>query len=278
MTHLVDDLPRLGVQLRIVLGRLQLSELLEDAARELRPEQQRLQPGHDRVAAEHRHEPRHARCGQPPDLDAAVLLRPDPQSRKVGDRLRDRALEVVPVGAQLRYAQLPRGERVPNVLELLAEAAYGRREDERPRPTATARRRRRAPSARAARARSRYVAHAPSTRLGGSERITCVAALPAGSASRNCRASASKRGSASAGSGGALSGSPNEKSYDFTVKMSAKSQPISSASWNETGSTPWFWIVMRSCIASPTKRERAIDSVSCGSVSVDGLRRKNAAE
>ena len=75
-----------------------------------------------------------------------------------------------------------------------------------------------------------YVAHAPSTRLGGCERITCVAALLAGSASRNWPSSASKRGSASGGSGGACNGSPNEKSYDFTVKMSAKSEPISSAS------------------------------------------------
>ena len=105
-----------------------------------------------------------------------------------------------------------------------------------------------------------------------------MAALLAGSESRNWPASASNVGSASAGSGGALSGSPNEKSYDFTVKMSAKSEPISSASWNETGSTPWFTIVIRSCIASPTKRERAIESASCGSVSVVGLRRKNAAE
>ena len=69
-------------------------------------------------------------------------------------------------------------------------------------------------------------------------------ALPAGSASRNWLSSATKRGSASGGSGGACNGSPNEKSYDFTVKMSAKSEPISSATWNETGSVPWFWNVM----------------------------------
>ena len=118
----MDDLPRLGVDVRVVLGRLELGELLEDAPRELRPQQERLQPGDDRVAAEHRHEPRHAGRGQAADVDAPVLLRPDAQRREVRDRLRNGALEVVPVGSQLWHPQLPGGERVAHVLELLAEA------------------------------------------------------------------------------------------------------------------------------------------------------------
>ena len=59
-------------------------------------------------------------------MDAPVLLRADAERREIGDRLRHRALEVVPVGPQLRHAQLPRSERVPHVLELLAEPALGR--------------------------------------------------------------------------------------------------------------------------------------------------------
>ena len=58
--------------------------------------------------------------------DAPVLLRTDAQRGEVRDRLRDGTLEVVPVGAQLGHSQLPGGERVTHVLELLAEPPLGR--------------------------------------------------------------------------------------------------------------------------------------------------------
>ena len=63
VAHLVHDLARLGVDRRIVLACLQLSEHLERASRELGPEEQRLQARDQRVAPEHGHEPRHPRRG-----------------------------------------------------------------------------------------------------------------------------------------------------------------------------------------------------------------------
>ena len=56
---LVDDLARLGVRERIVLGRLQAGERRERVARQLRPEDERLEARDQRVAAEHGHEPGH---------------------------------------------------------------------------------------------------------------------------------------------------------------------------------------------------------------------------
>ena len=41
---------------------------------------------------------------------------------------------------------------------------------------------------------------------------------------------------------------------------------------------PWFWTITWSCIPSPTKRWRTIESESCGRPPAIGLRRKNAAE
>jgi hypothetical protein len=40
----------------------------------------------------------------------------------------------------------------------------------------------------------------------------------------------------------------------------------------------WFWMTNESCIPSPTKRSRRIESTSCGNPLVKGLRMKNAAE
>jgi hypothetical protein len=60
--------------------------------------------------------------------------------------------------------------------------------------------------------------------------------------------------------------------------MSAKSEPTSSPSSNESGCIDWFWMRIVSCIPSPTKRSRTIERQSCGRSPAIGLRRKNAAE
>ena len=60
--------------------------------------------------------------------------------------------------------------------------------------------------------------------------------------------------------------------------MSAKSVPSSSASSNATGSIDWFSTITWSCIPSPTKRWRMIESESCARPPASGLRRKKAAE
>src|SRR5262249_30351981 len=57
LADLVRDLPRLRVDRRVVLLRLQLREHLERGARELGAEDQRLQARDDRVAPEYAHEP-----------------------------------------------------------------------------------------------------------------------------------------------------------------------------------------------------------------------------
>ena len=62
------------------------------------------------------------------------------------------------------------------------------------------------------------------------------------------------------------------KSWSLTEKMSAKSQASSSPTSKRSVSIDSLRIVMRSCSDSPMKRERAIDSASCGS-SASGLRR-----
>ena len=126
---LVHDLPRLGVDRGIVLARLQVREHLERAARELWPEEQRLQTRDQRVAAEHRHEPRHARGRKLAEV--ALRIAAHAQRCEIADRLVERAGELVPVGAQLRYTQLPCRQRVPDVASLLAETPLdlNRRDD-----------------------------------------------------------------------------------------------------------------------------------------------------
>jgi hypothetical protein len=106
---LVDDLPRLRVELRIVLGRLEVREHLERAAGELRPEQQRLQARDQRVPPEYGHEPRHPGRGQRAEAVA------DPQRGEVGNRTRERMVQVVPRRAQLWDAELPGGQRLAYV-------------------------------------------------------------------------------------------------------------------------------------------------------------------
>jgi hypothetical protein len=78
---------------------------------------------------------------------------------------------------------------------------------------------------------------------------------------------------ASAGSGRAFSGSPSEKSWSLTLKMSAKS--VASSSWtvNRCGSIDSFVIAIRSCIETPTKRERTIERTSCARPPASGFRR-----
>jgi hypothetical protein len=121
VTHLVDDLARLGVDRRIVLPRLHVGEHLERRPRELRSEDQRLQTGDDRVAAEDAHEPGHAGAGE---LAHAGVVRAHPQRGEVGDGLHEAAGEVVPRRPQLRDAELPRSQGVANAADLLAEAAF----------------------------------------------------------------------------------------------------------------------------------------------------------
>jgi hypothetical protein len=115
----VDDLARLGVDLRVVLPGLQVCQDLERRAGQLGAEQQRLQARDDRVPAEDAHEPGHAGAGELADAGVAGA---HSQRREVGDGLDEAARQVLPARAQLRYAQLPRGQRVAHTADLLAEA------------------------------------------------------------------------------------------------------------------------------------------------------------
>ena len=115
---LVDDLPGLGVDRRVVLGRLQPGEDLEGAAGELGPEQERLQARDQRVAAEDGHEPRHPGRGQVAEAVSAA----QPQRGEVGHGARKDVVEIVPRGAEPRNAQIPGRQRRLDPLPLLAEA------------------------------------------------------------------------------------------------------------------------------------------------------------
>jgi hypothetical protein len=116
----VDDLARLGVDVRVLLVRLQLGQHLERGARELRPEEQGLQARDQRVAPEDGHEPGHPGRGHAPGPAGTA----HPQRGQVGDRLEERAVEQIPVGADLRHAQLPGRERLAHAHLLLAEAPF----------------------------------------------------------------------------------------------------------------------------------------------------------
>ena len=118
----MDDLARLGVHVRVVVARLQLGQHLERRACELRAEEQRLQARDQRVAAEDGHEPRHPGRRHP----AGAARAAHPQRGEVGDGLEERAVELVPVRAHLRHAQLPGRERLAHARQLVAEAPLGR--------------------------------------------------------------------------------------------------------------------------------------------------------
>ena len=85
--HLVDDLAGLGVDVRVVLGRLELGEDGERVLRQLGPEEERLETGDDRVPPEDGHEPRHPGCRQRAG-QARVLVHA--QRGQVGDRAAER--------------------------------------------------------------------------------------------------------------------------------------------------------------------------------------------
>ena len=119
---LVHDLAWLGVDGRVFLFRLQLGQHLEGRACQLGAEHKRLQARDDRVAPENGHEPRHPCAGEPAD---ARMVRLHPQGREVGDRLAERVRQGVPRRSELRYPQLPGGERVADATDLLTEAAVG---------------------------------------------------------------------------------------------------------------------------------------------------------
>ena len=132
VAHLVDDLAGLGVDRRVVLGRLQRGEDTERVVRELRPEEERLQARDQRVAAEDRHEPGHPR-GRKLAGDTRVLVHP--QRREVGDRLRERRRQLLPRGPQLRHGEVPRRERGADARELVSELPL-RLRDRDPDPSA----------------------------------------------------------------------------------------------------------------------------------------------
>ena len=100
-------------------GCLQRGERVERADRELGPEEQRLQRGDDRVAAEDGHEPGHARGGQHREPVVAA----HPQRGQVRDRLPESEPHVLATRLQARHPQAPRGQRLVHVLALGAEAA-----------------------------------------------------------------------------------------------------------------------------------------------------------
>ena len=228
--QLVDDLPRLGVDRRVVLGRLQLGEHLERAARELGAEEQRLQARDERVAAEDGHEPRHPGGGQARRCRrrrraCAATARSETDCGNAWSRSSQSR-------AQLRHAQLPGRER--------RRARASRSSPKRRSAVRGATRRRRATATTSSRSsqRSRGLELDPVATLSAvdrprCERITCVRAAPrrcgrrarTGSsllvvAGRDRRAAAAR----------ACAGSPSAKSCSLTEKMSAKSLPSSSAS------------------------------------------------
>ena len=65
--------------------------------------------------------------GIPRPAGCRALASMDAERGEIGDRARERVVEVVPGGAELRDAQLPGGERGLDTLPLLAEAPLGRR-------------------------------------------------------------------------------------------------------------------------------------------------------
>ena len=123
---LVDDLPRLGIDRRVVLGRLQLGEHVERAAGEVRPEQERLVRGDQRVAPEDGHEPRHAGSRQPGMSGAAAA---HSQRRQVGEGALERVLQCIPGRLQPRELRpsraAPRGAATPAPGRSCAGWTYG---------------------------------------------------------------------------------------------------------------------------------------------------------
>ncbi len=100
--QLVNDLPRLRVDPRVVDLRLEVGQGRERAHAQLRAEEHRLQAGDDRVAAEDRHEPRHTRCGQHSSISVAKS-----KGGQVRDGLVEGVVEVVPCGLETREAERP---------------------------------------------------------------------------------------------------------------------------------------------------------------------------
>ena len=117
----MHDLPRLGVDRRVLLACLQLGERVERAHRDLRPEEQRLQRRDRRVAPEHGHEPRHPGGEE----RAAKLARAHAQRREIGDRAVERATKALPAAANARNPQRPGGDGVAGGLALLVELLDG---------------------------------------------------------------------------------------------------------------------------------------------------------
>lgn len=75
--HLVWVLPGLGVATVVRLGRLELRQLLQRAAREARIDDHVLQARDQRAAAEDRDEPRHAGRGEPDVRGEVVVKQPE---------------------------------------------------------------------------------------------------------------------------------------------------------------------------------------------------------
>ena len=149
-------------------------------ARELGPEEQRLQARDQRVAAEDGHEPRHPGGGQLA-VTRVVRRRIRSDARSVTD-WPNGCSSASQLGAQLRHAQLPGGERVARRARAPRRSWRSTACGARSAVTvdAEARRRCAAPSARAARARRRSAIARARRRRRAREKITCVRAVAVG--------------------------------------------------------------------------------------------------
>ena len=121
--QLVDDLPGLGVDARVVVLGLQLAEHAQRRVGELGPEDERLQARDDGVAPEHGHEPGHPGGRQQAHAVAAAHA----QRREIGDRARVGLAQVAPGSRELRHVHVPGPQRPLDAAALLAEVAGARR-------------------------------------------------------------------------------------------------------------------------------------------------------
>ncbi len=173
--QLVDDLAGLGVDARIVVLGLQVGQHPQGRVRELGPEDERLQARDDRVAPEHRHEPRHAGGRQQADAVAAAHA----QRREVGDRTRVGLAEIAPGRLEPRHVHVPGLQRAADARALLAEMPRPRACDPVARDRCAGGWSGERPTRRAARARARYQSADPDTSA-ARELRTSVASSPAG--------------------------------------------------------------------------------------------------
>ena len=243
------------------------------AESELRAEEHRLQRGDDRVAPEDRHEPRHPRRRQPADAVAA----PHPQRREVGDRLVERVVERVAARSQLWHVQPPRGERVADVRTFVAEMLLdGRRrrllaaqrgDDVDPQLPALPRleldrKPDRAPVALARAGEDHLGPRVPRAVLRQHELVAVALAHICGRRQRPRLLGIAEREIV-------LLDRDDVREVGAHLELELERAAARSP---RCGRTSW------SCMPSPTKRSREIESTSWSRPRASGLRRKNAAE